>query len=276
MLVSQRRPTQCGRTLRLCVAAAFVAVLSGGIVQVLPWGLSAEAKQSESQSADNPSDQPDSYLEDETVSFSVDALPPRETYVAMQRIRYLPGAHLAEQPSDGPKLLNVLSGLLTFRTPVSGVTLARPSIVGTWSSSVEPGVDQFVSQGMTVMIPAGIPAHLSNSSDMPVEWIQFEVETPAALCACGEDRSAADMEVLSSKTLTGPILSPAVVSLTQQRLDPGSDIAIPPPGSIQIIGTVSDGARLLRRDDGSARNDGSVAITVFVATIATVNTPDPD
>ena len=31
MLVSQRRPSQCGRTLRLCVAAALAVVLSGGI-----------------------------------------------------------------------------------------------------------------------------------------------------------------------------------------------------------------------------------------------------
>jgi hypothetical protein len=272
MLVSQRRPSQCGRTLRLCVAAAFATVLSGGIIQVLPWGLSAEAKQSGSQSAGSPSDQPDSRLEDETVSFSVDALPPRETYVAMQRIRYPPGAHLAEQPSDGPKLLNVLSGVLTFRTPVSGVTLARPSAGGTWTTSIEPGVDQLVTSGMIVMIPAGTPAQLSNTSDMPVEWIQFQIETPATLCACGEDRSAIDMELLSSQTLTDPFLPPAIVSLTRQRLDPAVGISSPSSGTIQLIAAVDDDETLLRGDDGWARNDGRVPIEVVVATIVSADT----
>jgi hypothetical protein len=192
----------------------------------------------------------------------------------MQRIRYLPGAHLAEQPSDGPKLLHVLSGVLTIRTPVSGVALARPSAEGTWTSSIEPGVDQVVSSGMIVMIPAGNPAQLSNTSEMPVEWIQFQVETPATLCACGEDRSAVNMELLSSQTLADPILPPAVVSLTRQRLDPAAVISSPSSGTIQLIGAVDDDGTLLRGDDGSARNDGRVPIEVVVATIASEDATD--
>lgn len=274
MLLSPDHASQWVLAMHCVVATAFGTVTSGNIGHILPSELSAVAEARTPSHAGGGVDQPVAHAEDEVVQFSVDALPPRETYVAMQRIRYLPGARLAEQPSDGPKFINVLSGELTIRAPVPGVTLSRPSAGRARTSTIEPGVDQLVSPGTITMIPAGIPAQLSNTSDTPVEWIQLRVETPATLCACGEDRSAVDMELLSSQTLPDPFLPPVIVSFTRLRLDPAVPIASPPPGAIQFAGAVNDGETLLRSDDGSVRNYGTMPIEVVVATIARVDAAD--
>ena len=257
--------------LALCcsVAIAFLATMTSLPAYLLPLERSAIARSRPLVDTEREIVHPLVQLEDETAGFSTNDLPPGETYVALQRIQYLPGAQLAEPPSDGPKLLHVLSGNLTIRVPISGVTVSGPSAEGILTSAIDPGVDQLTGPEAVVMIPAGIPAQLRNRSAQPVEWVQFQIETPATLCSCGEDRSGVEMELLSSRTLPEPLSPPAVVSLTRQRLEPASEVPAPSPGMIQIVGTLGDDVTLLRRDDGSMRNHGSEVIDVFVATIAT-------
>jgi hypothetical protein len=267
--------SHCSRVLCCLVLAAFAVPLSGASMPVFPWGLATLAEAGTPERAATDTGHSSAHGDDEMIWFSVDDLPPGETYAALQWIRYLPGAHLAEQPSDGPKLLNILSGGLTIRAPVSGVVLSRPSTEERLTLAVEPGVDQIVNPGTIVMIPTGIPVHLSNSSETSVEWIQFRIETPSTLCACGENRSGIMMDLLASHVLPEPFLLPADVSLTRNRLDPGSEIPAATPGTIQIVGTVGDDATVLKRDDGSARNEGTEAIDVFVATVASQDPADP-
>lgn len=259
------------RVLALCcsVSIALVATMSGIPAYLPPLERPGIARSRHLGYSERDMAPPLVQVEDETAGFSANDLPLGATYVALRRIRYLPGAQLAEPPSDGPKLLYVLSGSLTIRVPISGVTASRPSAEGILTSAIEPGVDQFISPEAVVMIPAGIPVQLSNRSARPVDWVQFQIETPATLCACGEDRSGVEMELLSSRTLPEPFLPPADVSLTRQRLEPATEIPAPSPGTIQLIGPLGDDATLLQRDGGSLRNDGSVVIDVFVATIAT-------
>jgi hypothetical protein len=263
------------RVLCYLVLAAFAVPLSGASVPVFPWRLATLAEAGTPERAANDTGHSSALVDDEMIWFLVDDLPPGETYAALQRIRYLPGAHLAEQPGDGPKLLNILSGELTIRAPVSGVVFSRPSAEERLTLPVEPGVDQIVKPGTIVMIPAGVPVHLSNASETSAEWIQFRIETPSTLCACGENRSGVTMDLLASHVLPERLLPPADVSLTRNRLDPGSEIPAPTPGTIQIIGTAGDGATVLRRDDGSVRNEGTEGIDVFVATVASQDPADP-
>ena len=66
--------------------------------------------------------------DDAITSFVIESLPLRETYVSMQRVRYQPGVELAEQPIDGPKLIQILSGSLIVVTAAPGATAYRPPI----------------------------------------------------------------------------------------------------------------------------------------------------
>jgi hypothetical protein len=206
------------------------------------------------------------------VAFPIDALPPGQTYVAIKRIRYLPGAELAEQPIDGPKLLIILSGELTLQVARAGATTHGALESGSSGSPLPPGEDHPIGSGTRVLVPAGVPLQSSNRSEAPVEWLQVQIETPATLCACGEDLSAVEMDVLASRTLDEPIASPATLSLHHRLLEPDGEIPAPDEGIVQLIGAMGDDSgHLQRREDGTASNTSSMPLEVFVVTIASGN-----
>lgn len=204
---------------------------------------------------------------DVAASFVIASLPLHETSVSMQRIRYQPGAELAEQPIDGPKLIRALTGRLTIETAATGATAYHAP---DWQAStpLDPGVALLVDETTLVLIPAGVPVNFSNHSDAAVEWLLVQIETPPTICACGQDLSLMQSEILDSSTLEQGILAPAALSLVRQRLEPGAAISEPAPDSVQLVGiTAGNPAALARSQDGATSNVGNAPVEVFVVTI---------
>ncbi len=131
-----------------------------------------------------------------------------------------------------------------------------------------PGIDHLIGEGTIVLIPAGGPVWLGNWSVHPVSWLQFQIETPATVWACGSDPTGIHMELLASDTLPDSISSPAEMTLSREQLLPGQGIAVSRGDLVQLVGPAGhDGEGFVHGEDAAVRNDGQVPLDIVVFTI---------
>jgi hypothetical protein len=195
------------------------------------------------------------------------SLPAGEAYVSLLSVHAAGGTSWSEPPIDGPRLLVVTSGEITLRTQIAGASVFH-GIEPNAPEDVPPGEDRLVAAGSAAVIPAGIPASLSNRALGAASWVQAQIETPATICPCGADFSRVRRVLLASETTRGPLESPALVVL--ERISSESRGAPSPldPGAVRLIGVLDVDAEIERDEDRFLASGGHEPAAMFILTVA--------
>lgn len=197
----------------------------------------------------------------------IDDLPAATTAISLERVHYEPGVELSEQPIDGPRLLLIESGVLSLEFARSGALRFTPDATAEAGIDLAAGQEHEFAGGEIVLIPAGIPLQLANRSAEPVSWLQLQAETPPTICACGEDLTGSQTDLLASKTLEQPLAAPSMLTVSLAELAPRAGASAPPAGIIQLVAAVGESDTLVTGSDGLARNGTTRPIPIYVVTL---------
>jgi hypothetical protein len=199
----------------------------------------------------------------------------------MYRSTYRPGGRVGLELNEGPNLLFVESGTLTYKADHS-VVVTRASGGKTPAVREEiPAETVFeLHGGDAVVIPMGAKVSRNNEGREPATELGAMLEGTFLGSVGGASSSGlTDTPIITFHISDAHVLPPApvTIALSHLTLEPGAHFT-PPTASWWMVGTPEDAyANLERQPDGAAVNTGSEPVDLYLTIVEPIagGTPAP-
>jgi hypothetical protein len=202
---------------------------------------------------------------------TADEVPAEPALLAMYRSTYRPGGRVGLELAEGPNLLVVESGTLTYHAD-HPVVMTRAAVEGAPGTQQEiPAETEFALHGGdAVVIPLGAKVTRQNDGAEPA------VELGAMLegTFLGSVGGASSSGVTDTAIVTFHIsdahhlpAAPVTISISRVTVDPGVRFA-PPAAAWWMLGVAEEAyPDIEQQSDGGAVNTGSDAIELYLTTV---------
>jgi hypothetical protein len=212
---------------------------------------------------------------------TADEVPAEPALLGMYRSTYRSGGRVGLEFAEGPDLLVVESGVLTYHVdrPVVVTRAAAEGAPGT-QEEIPADTDFELHSGDSVVIPLGAKVTRQNDGTEPA------VEQGAMLegTFLGSVGRASSTGVTDTSIVTFHIsdthrlpAAPVAITISRVTLDPGARFA-PPTAAWWMVGVAEEAyPNIEQQPDGGANNTGSDAIEIYLTTVESTSggTPTP-
>jgi hypothetical protein len=210
-----------------------------------------------------------------------DELPAEPSLLAIYRSTYRPGGRVGLELAEGPNLLFVESGTLTYQAD-------HPVIVMRAADGTTPGEREAIPAetafalhgGDAVVIPMGAKVSRHNAGDEPATELGAMLEGTFLGSVGGASSSGLiDTPIITFHISDAHVLPPApvTIALSHLTLQPGAQFT-PPTASWWMVGTAEeDYPDLERQPDGTAVNTSAEPLDLYLTTVEPIagGTPTP-
>jgi hypothetical protein len=208
-------------------------------------------------------------------SGTADALPDEPSWLMTFHSTFRPGGRFGVEPSEGPDLVAVTSGTLTYHADQPLTVTRAASGDGQGAPEVVPaGTDAVLSAGDSLLIPLGANVSRRNDGTEPAVEVMAMLEgTFLGTAGRSGSSSVVDQPIVTFHISDAHTLPPAPVTITLSRvvLAPHARFT-PPSASWWMVGTPEEAyPNLEQQPDGAAVNTSSDPIELYLTTVASVS-----
>ena len=210
-----------------------------------------------------------------------DTLPDDPVWLMTFHSTFRPGGRFGLEPSEGPDLVAVTSGTMTYHAdrPLV-VTRAASGDAPATREMIPAGADAVLGAGDSVLIPLGANVSRQNDdAEAAVEVMAMLEGTFLGSRGRSGSSGVTDLPIVTfhiSDAHTLPA-APVTITLSRVKLEPGARFT-PPAASWWMVGAPEDAYHNLERQPtGAAVNTGPDAIELFLTTVEPLagGTPSP-
>jgi hypothetical protein len=208
-------------------------------------------------------------------SGTVDALPDEPSWLMTFHSTFRPGGRYSMELSEGPDLLAVRSGAMTYHADRPITVIRAATGTGAPSKEVIPAdTDAVLQAGDAAVIPMGANVSRRNDGTEPAVEIMSMVEgTFLGSRGRGAPSGVTDLPIVTFHISDAHVLpaAPATITLSQVTLAPGATLTSPVAAWWMIGTSEADYAHMEQQQDGTMVNIGSVPIDLYLTTLESLS-----